>query len=192
MSHEHHVRPAGFGCGHGVEHDRGRVSALLLCVTMSTPARSAQMTSCSAAAARKVSAAAQQHLLALRLAAGGQLADGGGLAHAVDADEEDDGRLAAQVQRRVAHPHHVRQNLLHALPCAFHVLDLLRFGAGTELIDRLESGLHPHVSQDHGFLQIIIKFIIQLRKALKNADFFDLIKQSHWVTLLLSQPATPF
>ena len=48
-------------------------------------------------------------------------------------------------------------------PCAFYVVcSLSALARRAQLIHRLESGLHPHVSQDQGFLQIVIKFIVQL------------------------------
>ena len=56
----------------------------------SVPVRSPQISSCSMAAARKVSAAAEQDGFTLRSQRVCQLADGGGLADSVDAHDEND------------------------------------------------------------------------------------------------------
>ena len=69
-------------------------SALGAWATISESVRWAQIRSWSMAAARNVSAAARTTRRPLRPLAGGELADGRGLAGAVDADDEDDGGRA--------------------------------------------------------------------------------------------------
>ena len=69
-----------------------------------TPARSPQIFSCSTAAARNVSPAASITILPGALEALRQLADGGGLAGAVDADHQHHMRLARAQGRAAAPP----------------------------------------------------------------------------------------
>ena len=61
----------------------------------------------------------QQHLLALAHQLGGDLADGGGLAHAVDADDQDHGRLGGKVQLQAAHLQHTGEDILQRGLCFF-------------------------------------------------------------------------
>ena len=58
------------------------------------------------AAARNVSPAAEHHALAFGMELRRELADGGGLAGAVDADHEDHERLAAADRERLRHRRH--------------------------------------------------------------------------------------
>ena len=77
---------------------------------MSQWARSDQISSWSAAAARKVSPAHREDLFALVAQLVRELADGGGLADAVDADDEDDRRLRVEPQAGVADVQHVGED----------------------------------------------------------------------------------
>ena len=70
---------------HRLEAARSAGSAPSLPRTIGAPTRSAQISSCSPAAARKVSPAPSSTVPPGRLQLGGELADGGGLARAVDA-----------------------------------------------------------------------------------------------------------
>ena len=98
------------------------------------------------AAARKVSPAASTTVRALGAELGGELADGGGLAGAVDADDEDDMRL----QRRVddERPGDRREHLLdlvgeHGLDLV--VADLLVVAAGAERIGDRRGGVEAEI-----------------------------------------------
>ena len=71
------------------------------CATTGTSMRSAQISSCSMAAARNVSAAASSTRAPRVCEAVAELGDGGRLAGAVDADHQDDG---GHVRRRLARP----------------------------------------------------------------------------------------
>ena len=75
--------------------------------------RSPQTCSCSRAAARKVSPAASSTDVPLRLVQLGELADGGGLAGAVDAGQhEDEGLVRGDVERLLQRRQQVDQRLL--------------------------------------------------------------------------------
>ena len=110
---------------------------------------------------------------------GGQLADGGGLSHPVDADEQNHRGLAAHVHVGAPQVQVLRQDLPHTLPGALGVLDPLVLAARPQLVHRLHSGLRAQVGHHQGFLQLLIKVLGELGKAVENADLFDLIKKAH-------------
>ena len=80
--------------------DRGRIAAALAADERAQPARSAQISSCSSAAARNVSAAPSVTVRPDSRSFDGELADRRRLAGAVDADDEDDGGRVRDVERR--------------------------------------------------------------------------------------------
>ncbi len=55
---------------------------------------------------------AQQHLFPIVFQLMGQLADGGGFAHAVDADHQNNAGMGRHLQLGIAHIQHVHQNVL--------------------------------------------------------------------------------
>ena len=84
---------------------------------------------------------AQQHLFALPLPPGGQLADGGGLAHPVHPDEQHHGGGVHHVHGQVPGGEVLRQDVPHTLAGSLDVLDLLRLTAAFQLLHRLQGGL---------------------------------------------------
>ena len=103
-----------------------------------------------------------QHPAALPLHPGGQLADGGGLAHAVDADEQGHRRGGVQPQLRLPHLEHVGEHLAQARPRPLHVLDLLRLHPAAQLLHGLHGGVHPHVAQNQRLFQLVVEVVVQL------------------------------
>ena len=68
---------------------------------------------------------AQQDLFSLGLEPGGQLSDGGGLAHPVDPDEKDYRRPGIQRQAGIPHVQHILQHAAQASADLVPVLELL-------------------------------------------------------------------
>ena len=129
---------------------------------------------------------AQQHPLALALPAGGQLSDGGGLAHAVDADEQHHSGGAAHIHPGVAHREDFGQNFLHAGLGPIGVLDLIALAPLLKLLHGLHGGLRPHIRHDQRLLQLVVEVVIQFGKAVENSDLSDFIKKTHvWSPLML-------
>ena len=94
-----------------------------------------------------------------------QLTDGRRLADAVDADDKDDGRLRADMQRRVS----LNKDVLEGFVNFFRSTELLLFHPLTELFDDLAGSLHADVGKDHTLLQFLVKLLICTRKRVKNA-----------------------
>ena len=124
---------------------------------------------------------AEEDLLPLPLQTGPQLADGGGLSYSVDTDEEDHGGFGVQLQALVAHGEHLLKDPAQTGADALLILDLLALDPAFELLHRLERGIHPHIGQNEGLLQLVIKIIVNGGKAGKNVQLFDLIKKSHFL-----------
>ena len=105
---------------------------------------------------------AEQDLLALRLQAVGQLADGGGLSHAVDADDQDHRGALGGVQSSFAHGQLLQQYLPQLRLHLLRILHVVAEHGVAQGVHRLCGDVHPHIRQDQGFLQVIKKFIVQL------------------------------
>ena len=142
---------------------------------------------------------AEQHLFPLLAEAGGQLADGGGLAHAVHPHHEDDGGLCAQLEAQVALFEALRHDLhkggLHvpAAPEAPLLRDL------PQPVHRLGGGLHPGVGHNHGGFQVLEELLVlpgEGGEEVVHGDghalaglgqaVFDFFKKSHGTYLSLS------
>ena len=111
-----------------------------------------------------VSAAQRRTRLPSLLQAVSQLADGGGLAHAVDTDEQHHAGLGGEVQSRLPHCHLLRQHIRSAAsptpgPEAFP------FDLNSKLLHRVHSRIQPQVRQDQRLLQLLEKGLVRLRKA---------------------------
>ena len=131
-------------------------------------------------------AGAEEDLLPLSLQGGGQFADGGGLAHAVDPDEEDHRGAGGEVQALVSHCQHVLEHPAQTVPHLLLVLELLALHPALELLHRLEGGVHTHVGQDEGLLQLIVKVVVDGGEARKDVQLFDFVKKSHNFLPLIS------
>ena len=123
-------------------------------------------------------------------------ADGGGLADAVDADNQQHGRLCTELQR-FALADHVRHDLAQ---CRLHLLAVghaLALDAVAQLFEDFLGGADADIRANQQFLQLVKQFFIHLDKALEQIvhlrdegvlrfgePFFQFIKKSH-VSLLL-------
>ena len=151
---------AGLGGLQGVEQHRAGIGALMLADDVHTGTVRPDLQLVGGGGAERI-AGAQQHLLALRLEAGGQLADGRGLAHAVDADEQQDGRRGGHVQRRVAHGQILGQNLTQRV---FHLIgsgEPAIISAAAQLLYGARGHGGAHIAQDQVFLQLVVKLLTQ-------------------------------
>ena len=123
----------------------------------SVPVRSPQISSCSMAAARKVSAAASRTVLPCARSDVRQLADGGGLADSVDADDENDlGRIGDDLRAAlVGATQDGKQFLLeHALEFA-GVADLLALHLFAHRGQHFAGGDGAEVGGDERGFQIV-------------------------------------
>ena len=136
--------------------------------------------------------------LALSLQAGGQLADGGGLAHPIDADDQDDGGLGAGVEFIVP-LEHFRNNGLQLPHDEAGVGDALFLDLLPQLVADVLGGIHAHVPHDQQLFQLLEKLLVNLGEGVHHlrdlpADivpglfqaFPDLVKDAHvFLPLLL-------
>ena len=120
----------------------------------------------------------------------GELADGGGFAHAVDADNEQHHR-AFQAHRLGAHD--VHQDFLEGLARLFRRADVFGLTLLAQAIHGQFGGLHAHVGHDEHVGQVLEEFIVKVFVALHQfvhaagehgagllQPRLDAVKQSHW------------
>ena len=130
--------------------------------TNSAPLRSAQIASCSAAAARNVSAATNITRLPCDDKCAAQLADRRRLAAAVDADHEHDGRLAPRARcappgKRQERAHVVletRDGLVAAAPA-------LLPGHRPQAVENLLRGRHAEIGRDQHLFEFIPERVVE-------------------------------
>ena len=158
---EHHVGVPGPGGGEGVKHHGGGVGPLVLAHQLHAGALAPDLQLVGGGGPEGVPGG-HQHPPAIPLEGGGQLADGGGLAHAGHPDEQGHRRRGGQAEGGVAHLEHLGEHPPQAGPSGVHVLDLLRLHPLPQLLHRLQGGVHPHVPQDQGLLQLVVKVVVQL------------------------------
>ena len=102
----------------------------------------------------------QHHLLALLGQLLCDLADGGGLAHTVDTDHQNDGRMGIQLQCGTAHIEHIIEDQLQ--------IELYMIGGGqatvrhtvAQLFHQLIDRVHAQIRKNQGFFQLIEEIII--------------------------------
>ena len=133
---------------------------------MATPTRAPHVSSWSAAAARKVSAAPSSDLPVLGDEHAGELADGRRLAGAVDADDEDDGGPVADAAAGDAAVHvglDEREQVL-AQPAAHGGLvgRAVDLDPGAQRLDELGGGLDAEVGGDEGVLDLLPRLLVEL------------------------------
>ena len=158
--HDDDIAAARLGRGDRVKYDRRRIGALAVTHDVRTRAFCPDFKLVSRRRAEGVRRT-QHDLFALADIAGCQLADRRGLAHAVDADHQDDRGLTRNVQRLVVQ-HVVGQHL------AQQVAQLRRGGNLPELCalfhlgDDLRGGFRAHVGQDKRFFQLFEQIRVDL------------------------------
>ena len=110
----------------------------------------------------------QHHLFALIDIAGRQLADRGRLADTVDADYQNDRRLAVRIQRLVVE-HVVGQHLAEQVAQLVRRGGLAQLSALFDLSDDLRRRGCTDVRQDECFFQFLEQIIIHLDKCREHA-----------------------
>ena len=126
----------------------------------------------------------------------GELADAGGLAHAVHTDDQQHHRA---VQTHGLRAQYIYQNLLQRLARLFGISDLFALAALAQPRHGQLCGVHAHVRHYQDIGQILIKVVVELliilhqlvhapRKDLAGSAqaVFDLVKQSHPLLTLLA------
>ena len=106
-------------------------------------------------------------LLALLAETGAHLADGRGLAHAVDPDDQNNGRLGVELERQIPFQHFgngLNQQVAYFL-----------WVGGTGLFDLTAQGIadflrgqHSHVARNQQFLQFLKQFLVHLGEPLEQ------------------------
>ncbi|MPM46433.1 hypothetical protein SDC9_93133 [bioreactor metagenome] len=118
-----------------------------------------------------------------------QLPDGGGLPHAVDADEQHHGGLFREVQSCVPDIQHLRQNVPESRADRRLAGDALPLHFGPQLLHRFRGGFHTHVCLNQLFLQIVKKCLIIGRDGIAGdvllPDFFEFAEKAHNIRPLI-------
>ena len=97
--------------------------------------------------------------LALGPEIGGNFSDGGGLAHAVYSDHENDRRMCVKLQR-LALTHKLPENFTKCALYIFGFLDISAFNAFPKLVDDIFGGLCTHIGADEYFLKLFKKLLV--------------------------------
>ena len=158
---------SGLGGGNGVEHHRRRVGSLMLPddIHPGPSGPDLQLIRCRRTEGIR---RAQQHLFPVVLHLMGQLADGGGFAHTVDADHQNDAGLGGKLQLGVAHIQHLHQNVLQGLPHLVGTFEMLHIHLFPELLHGLHRRVHAQIRQNQALLQVVIKIVVNAMEARKN------------------------
>ena len=125
-----------------------------------------------------------QHLFALAFQLMAQLADGGGLACAVDADHHDDGGLCGIFQRLILAQHLCNDLLDHAHDLLGILYTTLFHTLAQGLAD-LHRGLRSQVAGNHGLFQFVKQVVVDLGEPVQH-----LLHPGHHGILCLAQSVT--
>ena len=142
-----HIAALGLGRLDTVKHNGGGIRTLLLADNSSTAALSPNFQLIGCGRTESI-AGNQQNILAFIHQAGGNLADGGGLTHTVNTDDQDYRGGGAEVQLRIAHIQHIHQDLLKSFLGLFRGLQMLLADTLTQGIGCLHGGIHTQIRQD--------------------------------------------
>ena len=183
---QHHIRIPGLGRRQRVKQHGAGVGSLVLAHDVHTGPLRPDLQLIGGGGTEGISGA-QQHLLALILQPVGQLADGRGLTHAVDSDDESHAGPGREVQRRIAHRQLFRQNVPQGV---FHVLlvgQQLGIGPLFQLGHGVHRRIHAHVRQDESLLQIVVESLVEgVEGHGLEPRLLEFCKQSHGCFLLAS------
>ena len=158
---DHHVGLAGLGRREAVVDHRPRVAAALVVDHLAAHALAPFAELLHGRGPERV-AGHQQRLFAQLLEVPGDLADGGGLAGAVDAHHEDHGRRVGHVDARVGLAEVLGRDLpqpRRASPA--ESLMLARVGLGLELLHDGDGGVDAHVGEDERFLDLLPQVLVE-------------------------------
>ena len=161
----------------GVKNDGGGVRALVLADDVAVRTLRPDLKLIGCRGAERV-ARAQQDLLALIVQLVGKLADGGRLADAVDADDENDRRLCIQLQGRIADVQHIGKNAAQGKLGLVDGLDALLLRGLAQTIHNGLRRVHTEVRDNEAFLKIVIELVVQLTGGKDAADGTGRLAQS--------------
>ena len=165
--HDDDIAAACLGRRDGVEHNSRRVCALAVANDVRTGTFSPDFELVRRSRAEGIRRR-QHHLFALIDIAGRQLADRGRLADTVDADYQNDRRLAVRIQRLVVE-HVVGQHLAEQVAQLVRRGGLAQLGALFDLSDDLRRRGCTDIRQDECFFQFLEQIIIHLDKCREHA-----------------------
>ena len=153
-----HVIAAGRGRLDGVEDDRRRVGALTCADDGHTGAVRPDLQLFAGGSTEGVTGR-QHHALALAGIVIGELGDAGGLAHAVDTDDQNDRRLAGKVHLGVRR-HFFGNDVAQGIGGFFAGLQALFAHAVAQLVHQTHSHFAAHVRKDELFFQVIVHVVV--------------------------------
>ena len=103
----------------------------------------------------------------LRFESGGQLADGGGFAHAVDPDHQNDRRFGGQVQLLPA-AQHLRHDLRQQTLDLVGIGHTLLFHLLAQLVADKRGGVGSHIRHNQNLFQLFKQFLVNFGKGMQH------------------------
>ena len=161
---QHHIHVPGLGGLQCVKQHGAGVRALVLPDDLASGPLCPDLQLVGGGGAEGIGGA-QHHPFALLFQAGGDLSDGGGLAHTVDADEDADAGLRVQLHCGVSHLHLRHQDLPQALPDGLLALQMLFTNLGAQLLHGVRGSVHAKICHDEGLLQLLEEGLVRLGEA---------------------------
>jgi len=155
-----HVVALGGGALDRVKDDGGGVGTLTGLHQRHTGAVGPQFQLFAGSGAEGI-ARGQHHTLAFLLIQVGQLGDGGGLAHAVDANDQNHGRFTVQLHR-VAGGQFLADDLAQFVQCLLAVLEVLFLHGIPQLVHQAHSAHGADIGQNQLFFQCVIQVVVDL------------------------------
>ena len=153
-----HVVAAGGGGLDGVKDDRRRVGTFSGLHDGHPCAVSPDLQLLAGSSTEGI-ARSQHHPLALPGVVIGQFGNAGGLAHAVDPNDQNDGGLAAQVHLSFRR-HLLGNDVAQGICRLFAGLEALFLHAVAQLVHQMDRHIAAHVGQDQLFFQLIVHVIV--------------------------------
>ena len=152
------VRISRLGCAYSVIHHGCGVAALLMAHDIGAGALRPHAELLCGGGSEGVPCA-KQHLLALRLIAGGKLADRRRLSDTVYADHEYDRGLGRKLHFGVVVAEHLHQKVNECLPCGSRLHDALTIDHALIVIQKLCRRLCAHVAHHEKLLKLVVKVL---------------------------------
>ena len=159
---DNHISAPALAGVDGVKHHRSRVAALLVADQLGT---GTVCPDCQLFRCRRTEGirCCQQHLLALTPEISRHLADGGGLAHAVDADHQHHRGLGGEIQRALL-PHQAGDDLPQLSDDLRGLGDAGMAYPVPELVHDAHGHIGAHIAHDECFFQLVKEVLVHLGK----------------------------
>ena len=200
---DHHISAAGFGCRDSIKSHRRRISPFGMLHDVSAGALCPDGELLRSSRAEGV-CCRQENFLSFLMETTGELADGGGLAHPVDAYHQNDFRMVAIFLIDGVILQKLHHRLFHERHDFIGMMDGALGDAAANLSHQVVGGTHTDVAGEEHHFQIFQKLFIDGGiaddYALDIADeallglgesFFNFVKKSHmsvllWFSLIVS------